>query len=234
MKKRIIVLLGSPGSGKGTQSELLSSSMNLFYFETSRILEDRFLFSSEDDFIEVDGEKFYTRDEKKLWETGSLCSPPFVTKLVLEKIKELHLQGKGIIFSGSPRTVYEGERVIPLIKDLYGKENIDVVLLQVSPEETIYRNSNRKICKLMRHSILYSEETKDLKFCPIDGSELMKREGLDDPETIKVRIKEFQERTMPLVDLFEKEGLKVNLINGSKSPAEVFNETLKAIGNDNN
>ena len=233
MKKRIIILLGSPGSGKGTQSDLLSSSMNLFYFETSKILEDRFNFSSEDDFIEVNQEKFYTRDEKKLWETGSLCSPQFVTELVQEKIKDLHKQGKGIIFSGSPRTIYEGEKIIPLIKDLYGAENIDVVLLEISPEETIYRNSHRKICKLMRHSILYSEETKDLNFCPIDGSELMKREGLDDPETIKVRIKEFQERTMPLVDLFERHGLKVNLINGSKSPAEVFNETLKAIGNDN-
>ncbi len=228
----IVIILGPPGSGKGTQAELVSSTFNLHCFETSKILEWKFKNSGEDDFIEADGKKFYIKDEKKLWETGFLCSPPFVAQLVVEKIKELHAEGKGIVFSGSPRTLYEGEKVTPFLKELYGADDTKVIYLNVSPEETIHRNSNRRICKLMRHSILYSEETKDLKFCPIDGSELQKREGLDDVESIKVRIKEFEDRTKPLFDFFRKEGFSVNEINGSLSPVEVFGEIMRALEDD--
>ncbi len=225
----VIIILGSPGSGKGTQAELISSVFNLHYFETSKILEDRFKKVGDNDYIEADGEKFYTKDEKNHWMTGLLVSPPFVTRLVIEEIDGLHEQGKGICFSGSPRTLYEGEKVVPHLKKLYGTENIKVVFLQVTPEDTIYRNSNRRICSLMRHPILYSKDTENLEFCPIDGSKLLKREGLDDPETIKVRIKEFEERTMPLIELFEREGLSVNRIDGSRPPADVFEEIMKAL-----
>lgn len=228
----IVIIIGPPGSGKGTQAELISSTFNLHYFETSKILERKFIEAKEDEFIEADDKKFYIKDEKKLWETGFLCSPQFVTQLVIEKIKDLHAEGKGIIFSGSPRTLYEGRNVIPCLKNLYNIDDIKVIFLKISADETVYRNSNRRICKLMRHPILYSDETKGLEFCPIDGSELIKREGLDDIESIKVRIKEFEERTLPLVDFFEEEGLSVNEINGSNSPAQVFEEIMKVLKND--
>ncbi len=230
----IVIILGPPGSGKGTQAELISSVFNLHCFETSKILEQKFKNADEDDFIEADDKKFYIKDEKKLWETGFLCSPPFVTQLVIERIKELNDEGKSIIFSGSPRTLYEGEKITPVLKELYGTDDIKVIFLNISAEETIQRNSNRRICKLMRHSILYSEETKHLKFCPIDGSELLKREGLDDVESIKVRIKEFKERTMPLFDFFKREDLSVNEISGSNSPVEVFEEIMKVLKDDKN
>ena len=78
----------------------------------------------------------------------------------------------------------------------------------------------------MRHPILYSKETEKLKRCPLDGSKLLKRKGLDDPEVIKVRLKEYQERTFPLIEYFEKEGLEVQKINGSPPPADVFKNIL--------
>jgi adenylate kinase len=227
--KRIIILFGPPGSGKGTQGTLLAEKFGLYYFEASKILEEAWS-KNLDEIIEVEGQKYSLREEKEEnWEKGKLCSPPFVTVLFKRKIEEIYKQGKGIIFAGTPRTLYEGEKLAPLYKELYGQENIKIILLELSPEQTIFRNSHRKICELVRHPILYSEETKNLRHCPLDGSRLLKRGKLDDPETIKIRIKEYEERTLPLVKFFEQQGLEIKRINGEQSVAEVFGGILKAL-----
>lgn len=228
MKKQVVIILAPPGSGKGTQSTLLSDKLGLHYFETSKILEQAFANQAQE-FIEAEGKKYYKKDEEKLWQEGILCSPPFVTVLVQEKIKKLFKAGEGIIFAGSPRTLYEGERIIPLLKELYSQENIKAVLIKLSAKESIFRNSHRRICELMRHPILYTKETAELDKCPLDGSKLVKRKGLDDPETIKVRLKEFKDRTFPLVDFFKKQGLEIKEVNGEQPVADVFNDILKAL-----
>ena len=228
MKKQVIILLGPPGAGKGTQAELLSDKLSLYYFETSKILEQEFKNPSEES-IEIDGEKFDVSNEKKLWEDGILCSPPFVTYLVMERVKKLAAEGESLVLAGSPRTLYEGERITPLLKELYGEENINVFLIDISAEQTIFRNTHRRICELMRHPVLYNKETENLKICPLDGSKLIRRKGLDDPETIKIRLKEYRERTFPLIELFGKQGIEVNKINGEQSVSDVHKEILKVI-----
>ena len=231
--KQVIILFGAPGAGKGTQAELLADKLNLYYLETSKILEQSFQgaeeISGNKQFIEEDGERYDILNEKKLWLEGVLCDPPFVVHLVRKKINELFEEGKNLIMAGSPRTIYEAEKVIPILKGLYGLENMRVILIDISPEETMFRNSHRRICQLMRHPILYNEETKDLDICPLDGSKLMRRKGLDDPETIKVRLKEYKERTYPVLEIFKKEGLTIDKINGEQMVANVFEDILKAI-----
>ena len=227
---KVIILLGPPGSGKGTQAELLTEKLNLEYLETAKIGEERIKKAKKGEYIMVDGKKFYFEKEKKLWETGKLWDPPFITHLMGEKIKEVFEKERGIVFAGSPRTLYEGEKIIPLLKKLYGPKNIKVILLDISAQETIFRNSHRRICQLMRHPILsIKKEFLNLKYCPLDGSKLMKRKGLDEPDTIKVRLKEYKERTFPLIELFKKQGLKVKKIDGEQSVADVFKDILKAI-----
>ncbi|MCD6402311.1 nucleoside monophosphate kinase [bacterium] len=228
-KKIVIIIMGAPGAGKGTQGELLSEKLNLYYFETSKILEEKFKEEKRGEKIKIEGKEYEVLKERKLWEAGKLCDPPFVTYLVQKKIKELFREGKSLLLSGSPRTLYEGERVLPLLEELYGKENIKIIFLDISAKDSIWRNSHRRICQLMRHPILYSEETKHLTKCPLDGSKLLRRKGLDDPETIKVRLKEYKERTIPLFDYFKRENFKVIKIDGSLPPAEVFENILKAI-----
>ncbi len=228
MKKQIIILLGPPGAGKGTQAELLSDKLSLYYFETSKILEQEFK-EPDKNSIEIEGKKYDVLKEKKLWEDGILCSPPFVSYLVMERVKKLAEEGESLVLAGSPRTLYEGERVTPLLKELYGQENIKVFLIDISAKETIFRNTNRRICELIRHPVLYNKETENLKICPLDGSKLIKRKGLDDPEVIKVRLKEYKERTLPLIELFGKQGVEVNKINGEQSVSDVHSDILKAI-----
>jgi len=228
-KKITVILFGPPGAGKGTQASLLAEKLSLYYLETSKIIEESFNKAKKNDFIKVGKEKYFLSNEKKLWKAGILCSPPFVTQLVNNKINELFKAGESLILAGSPRTLYEGKEVIPLLKKLYNKENIKVVLIKLKGKDSIFRNSHRRICELMRHPILYNKETIRLTRCPLDGSKLMKRKGLDDPKTIKIRLKEYEERTFPLVKLFKQQGLKVKEVSGFGSVAKVFSDILKAI-----
>lgn len=227
--KLVIILLGPPGSGKGTQASLLADKLGLYYFETSKVGEEAIKKAKKGDYIEIEGKKYFFEKEKQHWEKGILWSPPFITYLVKQKMKELFQRGESLVIAGSPRTLYEGKEEIPLLEKLYGKENIKVILIEVSPKESIFRNSHRRICELMRHPILYTKETANLKRCPLDGSKLIRREGLDDPETIKVRLKEYKQRTFPLIEYFKKRGLKVKKVNGKGSVAEVFGRILKAL-----
>lgn len=229
-KPSVIIILGQPGSGKGTQAELVAGKFNLYNLETSKIIETKVMNAKKGEYALVGGQKYYFSHEKELWTKGILCSPPFVSFLVRTKLQELAKEGKGVVMSGSPRTLLEGQEVIPFLKKLYGASNIKIVLLELTPEQTIWRNSNRRICELMRHPILSTQkEFLSLTHCPLDGSRLMKRKGLDDPETIKVRLKEYRERTYPLINYFKKQGLKVNKINGEQSVEDVHKDVLKAI-----
>src|SRR3989344_650022 len=235
MSKQVIILFGPPGAGKGTQSELLSEKMGLYLFETSKMLEKEFKKAetmpedSPQRFVEVEGEKFDVLNEKEIWKKGELCSPPWVTYLTIKELKRLHDDGDSIILSGSPRTIYEAEREMPVLAELYGKENIKISLIEISAEITIFRNTHRKICELMRHSILFNKETEKLKICPLDGSKLVKRKDLDDPETIKTRLVQYKERTLPLFEYFKNNGINVNKISGEGSVAQVHGSILKIL-----
>lgn len=227
-KPLVVIIMGPPGSGKGTQAELLSERFNLFHLETSEIIEKNLTAAKKSDFVKIGSKKYFLLEEKKLRESGKWMSPPLIAFWVKNKIKELAKEGKGIVSSGSPKTLYEAEETVPLLKKLYGVLNIKIILIEQSPEVSIWRNSHRRICGLMRHSILYTEETAKLKKCPFDGSKLVFRED-SNPKVIKSKLKEFQERTMPLVNYFKKQGLKVKKVNGEQSVVDVFKEILKAL-----
>jgi adenylate kinase len=227
-KKLVIILSGPPGSGKGTQAGLLAEEFNLYYLETSKILEETFQKAKKGEAVKIGKKRFDLLAEKKLWQKGILCSPPFVSHLIKKKIKELFKTDQNLVLAGSPRTLYEGKEIVPLLKKLYGKKNIKIILITLSLKESIFRNSHRRICQLFRHPVLWNKETKNLTLCPLDGSKLTKR-TLDKPRVIRVRWQEYQERTFPLVDLFKKQGLKVKKVNGEQSVAKVFQSILKVL-----
>jgi adenylate kinase len=229
MSKKIVMLFGQPGAGKGTQAELLAEKTGYYHFESSKAIEACFKSESPEKVFNIEGKDYSVKDEIKRWETGELVSPAFVVFLMEEKIKELASEGKSIIFSGSPRTVYEAEKEMPILKELYGVENIKFVLLEISAETTIFRNSHRRICELVRHSILFSPETEKLTKCPLDGSDIIRRKLLDDPETIKNRLKVFAEETFPVIKIVEKHGISLNKINGEQAISDVHKDICKVI-----
>ncbi len=176
----------------------------------------------------IKGKKYYFAKQAEMREKGLLWDSNFVFYLTKKKIEEIARQGKGIVLSGSPRTLDEGKSLIPLLKKLYGTENVFVIFLKLTPAATIWRNSHRRECQLATHSILYTKETKKLTKCPLDGSKLMRRKD-DNAKAIKIRLEEFKEKTAPLLDLFKKQGLKVRIIKGEQPVAGVFKDILKAL-----
>ncbi len=218
--------MGSPGSGKGTQAELVSEKFDVFHFDTGRFLERLFHFSG-------DLQDNRLQKEKKLFDTGILNSPDFVLEKVQKKVTELASNDIGLVFSGSPRTVYEafneeGEKgLMDTLEESYGKDSVVVFFLDVPEEEATRRNSNRLICSICGSPILSVKGVEGIERCPFCGGELRKR-VLDDPETMKVRLKEFHERTQPVLDGLKERGYTINQIDGSMLPYKVF-ESISSV-----
>lgn len=228
--KQVVIIFGPPGAGKGVQSELLAEKLSYYHLESSKVIENCFKKEGPEKVFQIDGKEYKVSDEKSLWEGGVLNSPPFVVNLMKDRIMEIFSEDQeSLILSGSPRTLYEAEKLIPVLEELYGKENIKVIFLEISAETTLHRNSKRKICELMRHSILHNNETENLTLCPLDGSVLKKREKLDDPETIKVRLKEYTGRTFPMLEYLEGQGVIVHKLDGEKTIAQVHSEVMKVV-----
>lgn len=216
-KKWVIILIGPPGSGKGTQADMLAEKFSLVHLESSKVIEEKLSKADSDDWI--------LQKEKHFWESGQLNTPELVLQWMQEKIKELAGKGNGIVFSGSPRTIFEAEGELPLLEELYGKDNIKIFNIELSGQESVKRNSTRRICLGSRHPIPSFPEFENITKCPKDGTEIVTR-ILDNPETIKIRYKEYLNRTLPLVDILKHKNYRITKINGDQPIENVYNDIL--------
>lgn len=220
--KKVIILYGPPGSGKGTQANLLANKFDVVHFDTGKFLEAM--------VHAPENQKNPTiKRERKLFDSGILMTPSFVLKMVKEEAGHIHEADYGIVFSGSPRTMYEAEGLMPLLIKLYGKKNIYVFVLEASADLSIKRNSNRLMCKFCGYGLLSAYyPTKNPKHCPVCGGPFYKR-TLDNPATIKIRLKQYAERTEPIFEFMKKLGIKVVKLDARPAPYKVFGRLIKAI-----
>jgi len=222
-KKWVVILIGPPGSGKGTQAELLAEKFGLFHLETSKLGEEKI---NNTELVKKDPE---VAEAKRLYDKGELFPPPWTVKITVEKIRELASQGMGIVFSGSPRTLHEAEKEVLIFDELYGRDNIKAIHLNLTKEESIRRNSSRRICEANRHTIPNFPIFKDITTCPKDGSKLLKRE-LDTPETISIRYEVYLRQTQPIISFLEENGYKMVEIEGEQDIDKVYKDILKGLG----
>ena len=143
--KKVIIIYGPPGAGKGTQANLLAAKLGFLHFDTGKYLE-RFVHDPENQKNPI------IKKERVLFDAGKLCTPGWVLKIVRQKTIELSRSNFGLVFSGSPRTVFEAfgdsknQGLIEAFEKYYGKKNIIPIVLQVSPKTSVLRNSSRLVC----------------------------------------------------------------------------------------
>jgi len=220
IQNQVVVLIGPPGAGKGTQADLLSEDFGFIHFETSKIIEAKFSKAGSDDMEMA--------QQYEMFKAGKLNDPKLVRAWVIEEIQKISKENNSIVFSSSPRTIFEAEGEVPLFESIYDKGNIHVVNIEVSEEESVKRNSGRRICKANRHPIPNFPEFEGITSCPKDGSEIVIR-ILDNPETIKIRYATYLEETKPVLDFFKKRGYKVIEINGDQSIKVVHDDIINKL-----
>ena len=220
-KKWAVILIGPPGSGKGTQADLLAEKFGLTHVESSKIIEEKFKNADPNDPI--------INEQKKIWETGELNDPEMVTGWLVTAIRNIWKDGRGIILSASPRTLFEAQFEVPVLEDLCGKDNIKIFNIDLSREESFNRNSHRRICEKNRHTIPNLPEFKNLETCPRDGSKLIHRNHLDDPETVRLRYDVYLKRTEPILGFLKEKGYKLLKVNGEQTIENVFKDVLNKL-----
>ena len=217
---KVIFLIGPPGSGKGTQADLLAKELGFFHLETSKIIEERFKTADPND-KEI-------AHQKEHWIAGELFHPEVIIKWVTEEVEKLKDRVNGFVFSGSPRWIEEARHEAEYLEKIYGRENIAAVEIKLSEEESVKRNSARRICEKNRHPIPNFPEYANIAVCPEDGSRIITRE-LDKPELIRDRYQVYLRDTAPVIEYFRENGYKVKEVNGEQPIKKVFEDIKRQL-----
>lgn len=214
------MLFGPPGAGKGTQADMLAAQFGFVHLDTGRQIER---------IVHDPGRQSdpVIQRERELFDMGQLNSPEWVRQMTMERTEEIARQKQSIVFSGSPRTIFEAEGLIPLLERLYLKENIRVFVIKLKPQTSIFRNFHRRICD-NGHPLIWSVENDALTACPNCGSPLRRR-TLDTGEAIRVRLINYEKRTKPVLGFMLERGLGVQEIDGEPEPHIVHQSIADAL-----
>ncbi len=220
MNKKIIFLIGPPASGKGTQAKLLIEKTGFYHFITSKEGKD---------YIATHQDDPETKKQEVLYKKGELFNPEWLIRVQKERVEEILKNDiKGVLFDGSPRTLYEAENLPKLLSSFVGKENIITVVINVSEEELERRTVERLVCSENENHVVSTRLNSDVKIgdkCLQCGGVLQKRD-LD--MVVEERIKEYNERTVPGIN-FLKENYKVAEVNGEQSVGDVHKDIMEAL-----
>jgi adenylate kinase len=217
-KPLIVIFLGKPGSGKGTQAELLKKKLGLDYIGSGDLLRER---KKKRDF---NGKKISNTINK-----GGIVPTPVISKLWLDKFEELKKKKnlKGFIMDGSPRKILEAHLIDEALEWYGWNKFVKVILIDISNREAIWRLTKRRQCKECGQIIPYLGEFKKIKNCPECGGKLIKRPD-DTTEGVKNRLAWFKTDVQPVINYYRKTGRLIK-INGEQSIENVFKDVLRVL-----
>jgi len=210
-----LVLLGPPGSGKGTQGERLQEDLELPYYATGDILRAAVREGTE-----------LGRAAKDYMDRGDLVPDEVIVGMIGERIDSSEA-ADGFILDGFPRTAPQAEALAAKLGEL-GRKLTAVLLIDVSDEEVVRRLGGRRTCVESGH-VFHVEfnPPKQEGVCDVDGSELIIRDD-DKPEVIRHRLEQYHEKTAPLIEHYDSQSL-LRQIDGSLAPDAVADEIQRTL-----
>lgn len=211
-----IVLLGAPGSGKGTQAQRLMAEHHMVQVSTGDLLRAA---------VEA-GSELGTR-AKAAMEAGELVSDEIVLGIIRERLQQPDTDA-GFILDGFPRNLLQAEALESELADL-DKHLEAVVLLDVDLDVLMKRLTGRRTCsKTGKLLNIYFSPQEDLDACTAAGGELLQRAD-DNEATIRNRLEVYRRQTEPLVEYYRNAGLLVT-VDGTGEMERVNSRLEAALG----
>jgi adenylate kinase len=214
MSELNLILLGPPGSGKGTQGERLAEDFRLPYYATGDILR-----------AAVRDETEIGRQAKEYMDRGDLVPDEVIIGVISERVEGSEADD-GFILDGFPRTTRQAEALDEEMQRL-GRDLSAAILIDVPEEEVVRRLGGRRTCIDNGHIFHVDfDPPKEEGLCDICGGKLVVRDD-DKPEVIRNRLAQYEQKTAPLVDYYENKGI-LKHVDGAHTPDEV-SEKIRAI-----
>lgn len=204
----IIVMLGAPGAGKGTQAVMICDEFHIPHVSTGDIFRSNIKNGTE-----------LGKKAKAYMDQGQLVPDSLTIQLLLDRVAQDDC-GNGYVLDGFPRTIPQAEALTAALKE-QGQE-VDFALNVDVPDEVIVeRMSGRRSCPKCGASyhIRYIPPKKE-GICDVCGSALIQRDD-DKPETVKNRLQVYHEQTQPLIAYYEKAGV-LRTVDGTRDRKEIF------------
>ncbi|MEI8061578.1 MAG: nucleoside monophosphate kinase [Candidatus Berkelbacteria bacterium] len=206
-KPEVVILLGGPASGKGTQAKVLAKRIGYTYFGTGDLMR-----------AEVEKGSDLGNTMADLMNRGELVPDKLTIPIVINKLKEL--SGTNIVLDGFPRNLDQAE----ILQDVFPSEKFLVLNIDVSADELLKRMSSRRICEKCGNIITAKNDETVCEKC---GGNLIQRED-DKPEVLAKRIQSYEDQTKPIIAYYREKGL-VRDIDGQPPIPDVTEEINKVL-----
>lgn len=208
----IIVLLGPPGAGKGTQGERIAERLGIPKIATGDVLRAALR----------DGTKLGL-EAKSFMDRGDLV-PDRVILGIMKEAMNSDAAAKGAILDGVVRTVPQAEGLGMMLAEL-GKKVHSVLLFKVDDDELVARLSGRTVCEKCQTPYSGREPGETCEKC---GGKLVRRKD-DEPESIRNRLSVYRAQTEPVIDWYKKNDGKILEIEATGSLDDVTARAMKAL-----
>lgn len=211
----LVILLGPPGAGKGTQAEHMVEKYKLTHISTGNILRSSVKRGTD-----------LGKKAREFMDKGELVPDDVVVGIVKERLQEPDCTS-GALLDGFPRTVVQAHSLEEVLNNNDMKINA-VLYIDVKEEELVSRLTGRRVCRecgATYHLKFHSPQVRNV--CDQCGGELYQRDD-DSLATVRQRIDVYRNQTEPLIEFYREKGM-CYLINGNQEISQVFEAINKAL-----
>lgn len=212
---KIIVLIGAPGAGKGTQARLLQERRSIPQISTGDMFREMKTLDTP-----------LAREVQAIMASGKLISDDLTFKIVRTRTSKPDTAGTYVL-DGYPRTAVQAEQLEELAKE-QGKE-IQAIEVDVPRDELMKRLTGRRSCPVCGEIYnIYSKPAKNDGFCDDHPDAELAHRADDSEEKVKVRLETYDELTMPLLEYYERSG-RLKKVDGTGDIEDIYRDLEKEI-----